>query len=105
MKAAVLEAIKRIAVKDIPAPIPKDDEALIKVKTCGMCGTDLKLYNGQYSARVPVGAEERSACSATRLVARLVVNPAGGRELGFCRLRGGKNSDCHCGRGSAALVS
>lgn len=54
MKAAVLEAIKRIAVKDIPAPIPKDDEALIKVKTCGMCGTDLKLYNGQYSARVPV---------------------------------------------------
>jgi 2-desacetyl-2-hydroxyethyl bacteriochlorophyllide A dehydrogenase len=54
MKAAVLEAIKRIAVKDIPAPIPKDDEVLIKVKTCGMCGTDLKLYNGQYSARVPV---------------------------------------------------
>ena len=54
MKAAVLEAIKRIAVKDIPTPIPKDDEVLIKVKTCGMCGTDLKLYNGQYSARVPV---------------------------------------------------
>jgi 2-desacetyl-2-hydroxyethyl bacteriochlorophyllide A dehydrogenase len=54
MKAAVLEAVKRIVVKDIPAPIPKDDEVLIKVKTCGMCGTDLKLYSGQYSARVPV---------------------------------------------------
>jgi 2-desacetyl-2-hydroxyethyl bacteriochlorophyllide A dehydrogenase len=54
MKAAVLEAIKRITVKDIPAPVPKDDEVLIKVKACGMCGTDLKLYHGQYTARVPV---------------------------------------------------
>jgi len=54
MKAAVLEAINRITVKDIPAPIPEDDEVLIKVRACGMCGTDLKLYNGQYTARVPV---------------------------------------------------
>jgi 2-desacetyl-2-hydroxyethyl bacteriochlorophyllide A dehydrogenase len=54
MKAAVLEVIKRIVVKDIPSPVPKDEEVLIKVKTCGMCGTDLKLYNGQYTARVPV---------------------------------------------------
>jgi len=36
MKAAVLEAIKKIIVKDIPAPAPQDDEVLIKVKTCGM---------------------------------------------------------------------
>ena len=54
MKAAVLEAIKRIVVKDVAVPVPRSDEVLIKVKACGMCGTDLKLYNGQYSARTPV---------------------------------------------------
>ena len=54
MKAAILEAVEKVVVKDIPAPTPKPDEVVIKVKTCGMCGTDLKLYNGQYTARVPV---------------------------------------------------
>ena len=35
MIAAVLEAVKQIVVKDIPAPKPKADEVLIQVKVCG----------------------------------------------------------------------
>ncbi len=54
MKAAVLERVNQIEVTDIPVPKPAPDEVVIKVKTCGMCGTDLKLYTGQYTARVPV---------------------------------------------------
>jgi 2-desacetyl-2-hydroxyethyl bacteriochlorophyllide A dehydrogenase len=54
MKAAVLESVRQIVVKDIPPPRPHPDEVVIKVKTCGMCGTDLKLYTGQYTARIPV---------------------------------------------------
>lgn len=54
MKAAVLEQVNKIAVRDVPSPTPRADEVVIKVKTCGMCGTDLKLYTGQYTARVPV---------------------------------------------------
>lgn len=54
MKAAVLEKVNKITVTDIPVPTPAPDEVVIKVKTCGMCGTDLKLYTGQYTARVPV---------------------------------------------------
>lgn len=54
MKAAVLEKVNKITVTDIPVPTPGPDEVVIKVKTCGMCGTDLKLYTGQYTARVPV---------------------------------------------------
>ena len=54
MKAAVLEKVNKIGVTDIPVPKPAPDEVVIKVKTCGMCGTDLKLYTGQYTARVPV---------------------------------------------------
>ncbi|MFH1905483.1 MAG: zinc-dependent alcohol dehydrogenase family protein [bacterium] len=54
MKAAVLETIRKIIVKDIPVPKPKDNEVLIKVKVCGICGTDMKLYDGQYTAKMPV---------------------------------------------------
>jgi 2-desacetyl-2-hydroxyethyl bacteriochlorophyllide A dehydrogenase len=54
MKAAVLAQVNKIEVTDIPVPKPAADEVVIKVKTCGMCGTDLKLYTGQYTARVPV---------------------------------------------------
>src|SRR5438477_6429915 len=54
MKAAVLEQVKKTAVKEIPLPNPGPDEVVIKVTTRGMCGTDLKLYTGQYTARVPV---------------------------------------------------
>ena len=54
MKAAVLEDVKSLVIKDIPVPEPKDDEVLIKVNCCGLCGTDLKLLIGQYSAKTPV---------------------------------------------------
>ena len=32
------------AVKDIPTPEPADDEVLVKVKSCGICGSDTHLY-------------------------------------------------------------
>jgi threonine dehydrogenase-like Zn-dependent dehydrogenase len=54
MKAAVLEAVRKIKVQNIAAPQPRPDEVVIKVRTCGMCGTDLKLFTGEYTARVPV---------------------------------------------------
>lgn len=54
MKAAVLEAIEKIKVKEVPIPRPKDSEVLIRVKVCGLCGTDAKLYKGDYTANVPV---------------------------------------------------
>ena len=54
MKAVVLEEVGKIVVKDVPKPEPGPKEILIKVNVCGICGTDLKLYKGQYTAKVPV---------------------------------------------------
>jgi scyllo-inosose 3-dehydrogenase len=31
-------------IKDIPAPVIHDDEVLIRVKACGLCGSDIHLY-------------------------------------------------------------
>jgi len=47
MKAAVLEGVKNLVVKEIPTPAPMNDMALIKVKACGICMTDYKAYSGE----------------------------------------------------------
>ena len=54
MKAAVLEGVEKLVVKDVPTPEPKADELLVKVSCCGICGTDVKLYHGEYQTETPV---------------------------------------------------
>ena len=54
MKAAVLEEVGKLTLKDAPVPQLKDNEVLIKVEVCSICGTDIKLYKGDYTANVPV---------------------------------------------------
>lgn len=34
----------KLAVKDIPIPKPKADELLIRIKSCGVCGSDMHFY-------------------------------------------------------------
>ncbi len=41
MKACVLESVGNIIYKDVPDPILKDGEVLIKVKACGICSSDI----------------------------------------------------------------
>lgn len=46
MKAAVFYGKYDIRVEDIPIPRVGDDDVLIRVKACGVCGTDVHIYNG-----------------------------------------------------------
>jgi len=50
MKAALLEAPKIIKVKDIDTPKVTEGTILLRVKACGICGSDLKFFN--YGDRV-----------------------------------------------------
>jgi threonine dehydrogenase-like Zn-dependent dehydrogenase len=47
MKAAILEGINNLIVKEVPKPIPKDDMTLVRVKSCGICMTDYKAFSGE----------------------------------------------------------
>jgi len=49
MKAAVVTQSNEIKIKEIPIPEIQDDEVLIRVKVCGICGTDYSIYTGKYS--------------------------------------------------------
>jgi 2-desacetyl-2-hydroxyethyl bacteriochlorophyllide A dehydrogenase len=54
MLAAVLHEAKDVRVESLPDPRPAPDEVLIRVRACGVCGTDNSLYKGEYPARYPV---------------------------------------------------
>ena len=43
MKAAVLEELEKLVVKEVPTPAVNEDSALIKVRACAVCGSDLRI--------------------------------------------------------------
>jgi threonine dehydrogenase-like Zn-dependent dehydrogenase len=46
MKSIYLEAPGKIEVKEVESPLRKENEALIKVKAIGICGSDVGAYRG-----------------------------------------------------------
>lgn len=53
-KAAVLTELKNIDVKEFKLPEIGDDEILVKVEGCGVCGTDVHEYKGDPFSLIPV---------------------------------------------------
>jgi 2-desacetyl-2-hydroxyethyl bacteriochlorophyllide A dehydrogenase len=47
VKAAILRGVRDLVLQDIPVPKPRPDEVLIRVKACGICGSDIRYYLGE----------------------------------------------------------
>ncbi|MGC8971346.1 MAG: NAD(P)-dependent alcohol dehydrogenase [bacterium] len=45
MRVAVLEMAKKISIEEREIPKPKDDEVLVRIKSVGVCGSDIHYYN------------------------------------------------------------
>jgi 2-desacetyl-2-hydroxyethyl bacteriochlorophyllide A dehydrogenase len=54
MRAAVLLKVREMKVLDKEVPKLGEHEALLKVSACGICGTDLHFFKGEWSVRMPV---------------------------------------------------
>jgi L-iditol 2-dehydrogenase len=53
MKALVLESYKKLVYKTVPDPLPSESEVLIRVKACGICGSDVHGLDGSTGRRIP----------------------------------------------------
>ncbi len=51
MKAAVYEGPGALILQDMPRPSPGPGEALLKIRTCGICHTDVAIAEGRYFPR------------------------------------------------------
>ncbi len=53
MKALVMEKYKEFTYKEVPAPSPKADEVLVRVRACAVCGSDVHGMDGSTGRRRP----------------------------------------------------
>jgi len=53
MKALVLEEYNKLVFKDVPDPDISPGEVLVRIKACGICGSDIHGLDGSTGRRVP----------------------------------------------------
>lgn len=53
MRALQLVEYGRFELKELPRPVPNEDEVLIQVRVCGICGSDVHGMDGSTGRRLP----------------------------------------------------
>jgi len=53
MKALVLREYHQLVYEDVPTPICGENEVLVRVKACGICGSDVHGMDGSTGRRIP----------------------------------------------------
>src|ERR1017187_1735195 len=53
MKALVLQEYKKFAVEELAVPTPQSGEVLVRVRACGICGSDVHGMDGSTGRRIP----------------------------------------------------
>jgi L-iditol 2-dehydrogenase len=53
MKALVLKEYRQFALEDFPVPAIQADEVLVRVRACGICGSDVHGMDGSSGRRLP----------------------------------------------------
>ncbi len=68
MKALVLEEYNSLVYKDVPDPVILPGEVLVRIKACGICGSDVHGLDGSTGRRIPpliMGHEASGIIEAT----------------------------------------
>lgn len=54
MKAITIANPNDVEIVEMPQPEPAEGEVVIKVMACGICGTDIHIFRGEYMGKYPV---------------------------------------------------
>jgi L-iditol 2-dehydrogenase len=99
MRSATLIGPGTLEIRDVPQPTPDPDDAVVRVRSVGICGTDTKIHAGHIPVDYPrvmgheiVGTVEAAPPEEAGLVGeRVLVDP--GVTCGDC-------PQCRAGRGN-----
>lgn len=91
MKALLLSDYNHLELKDLPAPTAGNDEILIQVSACGICGSDVHGYDGSTGRRIPPIVMGHEAAGTVVAVGAEVTNFSPGDRVTF-------DSTVYCGR-------
>src|SRR3954451_4598294 len=90
MKALLLSEYGRLEMADLPMPRPAADEVLVRVKACGICGSDVHGYDGSSGRRIPPLVMGHEAAGVVAAVGDSVDNFRKGESVTF-------DSTIYCG--------
>ena len=58
MRAPVLQGRRSMSYEEVPDPVAADNEVVVEVGLCGICGSDLHLYDSEMApAGIVMGHE------------------------------------------------
>ena len=87
MRALLLSEYKKLSVVDMPVPSIADDEVLVRVKACGVCGSDIHGYDGSTGRRIPPLVMGHEAAGAIERTGSRVDGFAAGDRVTFDEVR------------------
>ena len=91
MKALLLSEYKKLSVVDMPTPPVGDDDVLVRVRACGICGSDIHGYDGSTGRRIPPLVMGHEAAGVVERAGRNVTEFGAGDRVTF-------DSTVSCGR-------
>src|SRR5438270_12112133 len=83
MKALLLSEYGRLEMAELPMPRPAADEVLVRVKACGVCGSDVHGYDGSTGRRIPPLVMGHEAAGVVEQAGARVVDFAPGDRVTF----------------------
>jgi L-iditol 2-dehydrogenase len=91
MKALLLTEYGKLSMADMPDPVPAEDEAVVRVRACGICGSDVHGYTGATGRRIPPLVMGHEAAGVIEHVGAPAAGFAPGDRVTF-------DSTLYCGR-------
>jgi L-iditol 2-dehydrogenase len=91
MKALLLSQYKQLDFVDMPEPQPAEDELLVRIHACGICGSDVHGYDGSTGRRLPPVVMGHEAAGVVESVGSAVRNFHAGDRVTF-------DSTVYCGK-------
>jgi L-iditol 2-dehydrogenase len=91
MKALLLSEYSKLSVTDMETPAIGDDDVLVRVRACGICGSDIHGYDGSTGRRIPPLVMGHEAAGEIAQVGAAVTKFRAGDRVTF-------DSTVSCGR-------
>jgi L-iditol 2-dehydrogenase len=104
MKAAILTAPEKIELRDVETPVIEDDEVLIKLKSCGICTLEQRLFSGAVTIRYPIIPGHEASGEVVQVGRRVLSGIAPGTRVALdLVLRCGECYYCRTGQSNMCL--
>ena len=81
MRALVLEELHSVIVREVPKPVPARGEALVRVLSAGICGSEIHAYHGKHAKRVPPAIMGHEVCGVVESLGEGATAPAPGTRI------------------------